>query len=137
MINKLLRNNKTFIAFIIIILVTIIFVIWGLVSDETNEKSNNQTSSEKNVGAEENDVDEDEPYNGNGLTIIEEDDESKHESIDVPASWEEETNNNHEDKTVDMNKDNTQNSDVTNKDEDVSGDEDHLNEDTTRWGTVF
>lgn len=150
MLRNLLRTKKSLVIIILILVLVLGGIMWIL-----RDKS---PDAEMDVDKQE------EPYDGDGLSILDEDTDSEHQSIDVPALWDEESSTESEDKDVNQDDGNSGKEDVTNEadknattgdeqdaDKTTDGDEteddntenngelnDELpDDDKTNWGTIF
>jgi hypothetical protein len=113
MLKNLFANRKIFVLIIAVILLILGIVVVVALKQDLKEAGNSGVSSEtdKDVdGAQE----KDEPYNGEGLEIMEEEDETVG-SVDVPNDW---------DGTSGDSNDKTQSNEVDKEDADDKGDSD-------------
>lgn len=146
MLSDVLKNKKIIIAVVALILVVGVSIILfnGFIGDDGSK-----TGTETEVDSI---LSEDEPYDGDGLDVVEPQDNtqenSKEDSTSVDGSWEEETesknsnessekdNKNDVDKKDDTVIEDNNNDTGNEKNEGASGEEE-VAEDEKTWGTIF
>ena len=138
MLIKFLKDKKIIIVAVIIVLVIIGIVILaiGRKGSQESEKQMNNIKTEQNQN--------DEPYDGDGLEVKEEDTQEIEQSVNAPSSWEDETDSKSTQSGQSNESDQQDQSDTTVEDDNKSEDEGNMSDEETpdddkeaTWGTIF
>lgn len=144
MLNSILKNKKIVMIIIALILVSVIAVvaIKGFSDKKRNSTGNNTEQSDSQT--------EKEPYDGDGLDVVEPDADEKEDSTSVDGSWDKDPDKKpSSEKPKDETKDNANNDKVENgnsdtddednvaEDNDTDKKDEDVAEDDKSWGTIF
>lgn len=147
MLKKVL-HNKIVVATVVAVLVVLVgSLIWSSLSGTDGDKKDQSVNGECVKDTEES-TDEDVPYDPNGMEVVEDEGAESSDSVDAPASWEDNTDEKPSQDNVtdssdisesteknDGNQSNDNDTSEPNDDEDgLPDEEDNSN---TNWGTVF
>lgn len=126
------------------LIVALLFVV-GIISVVCmiNNYGDNQNQDKNNMNIEsDKDKDADEPYDGEGMEIVQ-DGEEPEVNMKVPESWDEPTEGDSktegDNTNVDSNKDisDKENSNKEDEHQEQNSEENILKDDTTSWGDIF
>ena len=130
MIKKLLRSKKIITSIVLVILLIVAIVVGVIMIRDSREKE----KLEAGHGVEDNVSEDDEVYDGNGLEIQEEIDETI-DSVDASGTWDETTQS--DDSQQDDKKENTDtNDDTPEDDEQEEKPEEDVLVDDKEWGEI-
>ena len=144
MLNRILKNKKNVLIIIALFLIAVIAIV--LLKGCSNEKGSGVGINMEQDGSQT----KEEPYDGDGLDVIGQDNDEKEDSTSVDDSWEEESNkqssgdspNNSNQNNADSSDDNGNNNtgdeeDTDDKKDETDQSDEDIATDEKSWGTIF